>query len=137
VSLAACEADYNPLNPTPASLSSTLEVFGAQGITLSNVVSGDPGCPDADLAQNAVSFDARGLDQTTPTRVYLYGFRNKATFQRLVPTVDACAKAYVTDPSAYGSVQVSPFVLSGPGPWAPQFGDRLRGALTKAAGNGG
>jgi hypothetical protein len=137
LTVAACEGDNNPANPTPASLSTTLEVFGANGIVLSNVVSGDPGCPDKDLAQNAVSFDARGLDQTTPTRVYLYGFRNRTIYQRLVPTVDACAKSYVTDPAAYGSVQVSPFVLAGPGPWAPQFGDRLREALTKAAGNGG
>jgi len=137
LAIAGCEADYNPLNPTPASLSTTLEVFGAQGITLSNVVSGDPGCPDRDLAQNAVSFDATGLDQTMPTRIYLYGFRNRATFQRLVSTVDTCARSYATDPAAYGSVQVSPFVLAGPGPWAPQFGDRLREALTKAAGNGG
>jgi hypothetical protein len=137
LTLTACEGENNPANPTPASLSGTLEVFGAHGISLSNVVSGDPGCPDQDLAQNAVGFDARGLDQTTPTRIYLYGFRNRATYERLLSTVDACAKSYVTDPSAYGSVQVSPFVLAGPGPWAPQFGDRLREALTTAAGNGG
>lgn len=135
--VAGCEGDSNPADPTPASLSTTLEVFGSQGIALSNVVSGDPGCSDRDLAQNAVSFDAKGLDQVTPTRIYLYGFRNRATFERLIPTVDACARAYVTDPAAYGSVQVSPFVLAGPGPWAPAFGDRLREALTKAAGNGG
>ncbi len=135
--LAACEGDNNPANPTPASLSTTLEVFGTQGIVLANVVSGDAGCPNEDLSHTAVSFDARGLDQTTPTRIYLYGFRNRSVFQRLAPTVDQCARSYVTDPAAYGSIQTSPFVLAGPGPWAPGFTDRLRQALTKAAGNGG
>jgi hypothetical protein len=137
VTLAACEGDNNPANPTPASLSTTLEVFGSQGIVLSKVVSGDAGCPNQDLAHTAVSFDAKGFDQASPTRIYLYGFRNRATFNRLASTIDACARSYVTDAAAYGSIQVSPFVLSGPGPWAPTFTDRLRAALTRAAGNGG
>ena len=134
--LAACEGDNNPANPTPASLSATLEVFGGQGFVLSHVVSGDAGCANEDLAHTAVSFDAKGFDQDVPTRIYLYGFRNRATFQRLAATVDACARSYVTDPAAFGSVQMSPFVLSGAGPWAPTFRERLRQALTKAAGNG-
>ena len=137
LALGACEADNNPANPTPASLSAVLEVFGSSGLTLSNVVSGDPGCPNQDLANNALSFDAKGLDQVTPTRVYLYGFKNRATFQRLATAVDACARSYATDPATYGAMQVSPFVLTGPGPWAPQFAERLRIAITKAAGNGG
>ncbi len=135
--LTACEGDNNPANPTPASLSTSLEVFGAEGLKLSNVVSGDSGCGPSDLSHTAVSFDAQGLDQTVPTRIYFYGFRNRATFERLAASVDACAKSYVTDPASYGSLQVSPFVLAGPGPWAPQFHDRLRQALTRAAGNGG
>lgn len=137
LAVAGCEGDNNPANPTPASLSTTLEVFGAQGIALSNVVSGDAGCSDETLAHTAVSFSAKGFDQATPTRIYLYGFRDRATFQRLATAVDACARSYVTDPAAYGSIQTSPFVLSGPGPWAPTFAQRLRAALTRAAGNGG
>jgi len=133
----ACEGDNNPANPTPASLSTTLQVFGSAGLTLSSVVSGDPGCPNVDLAHTAVSFNVTGYDQTTPTRIYLYGFRNRATFERLAATVDACAGSYVTDPAAYGSIQMSPFILAGPGPWAPAFAAQLRAALTLAAGNGG
>jgi len=137
LALGACEGDSNPANPTPASLSAVLEVFGSNGISLSNVVSGDAGCADENLAHTAVSFDARGLDQVTPTRVYLYGFKNRATFQRLATAVDACARSYATDPATYGAMQVSPFVLAGAGPWAPRFAERLRSAITKAAGNGG
>jgi len=137
LALGACEADSNPLNPTPASLSDALNVFGGQGIALSNVVSGDAGCANQDLAHAAISFDAQGFDQKTPTRIYFYGFRNKATWERLSSSVDTCARSYVTDPAAYGSIQASPFVLAGPGPWAPEFTDKLRAALTLAAGNGG
>ena len=137
LTLAGCEGDNNPAHPTPASLSVTLEVLGSHGIRLSNVVSGDAGCPNEDLAHAAVSFSATGPDQPSATRVYLYGFRNRATFERLAATVDACARAYVTDPAAYGSIMVSPLVLAGPGPWAPEFAARLRSALTQAAGNGG
>ena len=97
---------------------------------------GDAGCDDQNLAHAAVSFMARGFDQTTPTKIYLYGFRDRPTFERLLPTVDTCAKSYATDPAAFGSVQVSPYVADGPGPWGPQFTDHLRDALTKAAGGG-
>jgi hypothetical protein len=137
LALAGCQGDNNPANPTPASLTVTLEVFGAHGITLSKVVSGDAGCPSRELVRTAVSFSATGLDQATPTRIYLYGFRNRATFQRLASTIDACARSYVTDATAYSSIMASPLVLSGPGPWAPGFAQRLREALVVAAGNGG
>lgn len=135
--LFACEGDNNPANPTPASLSTLLQVFGQEGLVVSNVVSGDAGCASQTLAPTAISFDAGGFDQVTPTRVHVYGFRNRATFDRLVASVDACARSYVTDPASYGSIQMSPYVLAGPGPWAPTFAGHLRQALTKAAGNGG
>jgi hypothetical protein len=135
--LAGCEPDDNRGNPTPAPFDVALQVLQLNGITVSGVVSGEPGCGDQNLAHAAVSFMAHGFDQTTPTKIYLYGFRDRATFERLLPTVDACAKSYATNPATFGSVQVSPYVADGPGPWGPQFTDHLRDALTKAAGNGG
>ena len=63
--------------------------------------------------------------------------RARRRAQRLSSSVDTCARTYVTDPTAYGSIQASPYVLAGPGPWAPEFTDKLRAALTQAAGNGG
>ncbi len=134
---AACGPDTNPLNPTPASLPDILGVLGRNGISVSNITSGDAGCDDQDLAHTAVSFLASGFDQSTPTRVHIYGFRNRATFQRLASSVDACARSYVTDTAAYGNIAVSPFVAAGQGPWAPEFTDHLRSGLTQAAGNGG
>ena len=69
----------------------------------------------------AISFDAAGEDQTTPVRLYLYIFRNRASFERLRTTVDDCARSYVTDPETFESIDQSPYVLTGQGPWAPGF----------------
>jgi hypothetical protein len=137
LALAACEADDNPANPTPAPFLGIAQALGSQGITIANVVSGEPGCQDQDLARTAVSFTASGLDQSSPTRIYLYLFRNRDTFVRLRSAVDACARAYATDPAVFGSVEASPYVAAGPGPWGATFTDHLRTALTAAAGNGG
>jgi hypothetical protein len=99
-------------------------------------VSGNGGCPDANLAKTAIAFDVVGLDQPSPVHVFVYIFRNRATYERLRATVDACARSYVTDAQTYESVETSPFVLAGQGPWGPQLKDNLRAALVEAAGTG-
>jgi hypothetical protein len=48
-----------------------------------------------------------------------------------------CARSWVTDPDQYQSIEASPFVLAGQGPWAPRFAAELEAALTAAAGTGG
>ena len=47
--------------------------------------------------------------------VYLYIFRNRATFERLRATVDDCARTYVTDPETFESIEESPYVIVGAG----------------------
>ena len=100
---------------------------------MENVVAGDPGCDDQRLARTAISFDASGLDQPEPTRVHLYAFKNAAVYDELRPVVDLCARSYVVDPADYGTVDASPYVFAGAGPWAPDFEDALREALERAA----
>ena len=58
---------------------------------------------------------------------------NRATFERLRATIDACARTYVTDPQTYESVEQSPFVMAGQGPW----GRAVRGGPAQGAGGGG
>jgi hypothetical protein len=48
--------------------------------------------------------------------------------------VDACAASFITDPSTYETVESTPYVAVGQGPWAPGFTAALRSALDKAAG---
>ncbi len=52
-------------------------------IVVDHVTSGEAGCNDPALARTAIAFDASGLDQVTPVRVYAYIFRNRDAFDRL------------------------------------------------------
>ena len=125
-----------PPSPSPADFQGTATEFAKRGIHVDHVVSGDAGCPDKILAPTARSFDASGLDQASSVRIYLYMFADRATYERLRTTVDACARSFVTDPETYQSVEQSPFVLVGQGPWGQAFEAALRAGLVVAAGSG-
>ncbi len=136
--LAACGLVSTTAPPaTPTDFPGIASELAQRGIALDDIRSGDAGCPGTDLAPTAIAFTARGLDQAEATPLYVYIFRNRDAFQRRRADVDACARAYVTDSDAFGSIEASPFVLAGPGPWAPEFRAELREALTEAAGTGG
>jgi hypothetical protein len=106
------------------------------GIRVTGIVSGDAGCPDANLGKTAIGFDAAGLDQATTVRLHVYIFRDRATYERLRGSVDQCAASFVTDPDAFESVETSPYVVAGQGPWGTTFKDNIRAAITEAAGTG-
>lgn len=135
--IAGCRGATTAPSPTPADFAGIVEQLSKAGIGVVNAVSGDAGCHDPALIPTAIAFDASGLDQTSPVRIYLYIFRDRDTWQRLAGSVATCARSYVTDPAAYESVSPSPFVASGQGPWGPRFAAALHAALTAAAGSGG
>ena len=122
--------------PTPADFQGIAGEIVKRGVVIDGLVSGDAGCNDPTLNPTAIAFDASGLDQATPVRLYLYIFRNRASYERLRGTIDTCAQAFVTDAATFESIEASPFVLAGQGPWAPEFKGVLREALTVAAGTG-
>lgn len=134
VLVAGCDS-LAPGSPpaTPTDFAGIVAELATDGIGVDHVVEGDPGCPDERLARTAISFNATGVGQSTATRVYLYAFKDATVYQALRPAIDACAKSYVVDPNAYAAVDSSPYVLAGPGPWAPAFKDALRTALQRAA----
>jgi hypothetical protein len=128
--------ETTPPAPTPADFQGIASEFVKRGILIDHIVSGDAGCDDVVLAPTAIGFDATGLDQPTKVRIYLYIFRNRETFERLRSTIDACARAYVTDPQTFESAEQSPFVMAGQGPWGPKFEAALRKGVEIAAGTG-
>jgi hypothetical protein len=137
--VAACGTiSRTPPAPTPADFPGIAGVLTQHAIHIdpATIVSGDAGCNDANLAKTAIGFDASGLDQVTPVRIHVFIFRNRATYERLRATVDQCAASFVTDPETFESVETSPYVLAGQGPWAPAFKDSLRAAIEDAAGTG-
>ena len=107
-----------------------------RGIKIEHLVSGDAGCNDDVLNPTAIGLDASGKDQEAPVRLYLYIFRNREAYDRLRSAIDGCAQSFVTDPETFESIESSPFVLAGQGPWAPEFKATLREALTVASGTG-
>ena len=122
--------------PTAAPFPTIAGRFSLHGIRVTGIVSGDAGCPDANLGKTAIGFDAVGLDQATSVRVHLFIFRDRATYERLRGSIDQCAASFVTDPATFESVETSPYVVAGQGPWGPGFKDNIRAALVEAAGTG-
>jgi hypothetical protein len=137
IGLAACGAlvETAPA-PTPADFQGIAADLVQRGVHIDNIVSGDAGCNDQELARTAIGFDAEGLDQEETTRVYVYIFRNREAYERLRESVDACARSYVSDPEAYVSVDRSPYVVASAGPWGRAFREAVRAAITEAAGTG-
>ena len=125
-----------PPAPTPADFQGITSALGVRGIGVNRFVSGDAGCPDPVLTPTAIAFDAKGLDQADNVRIYIYIFRNRETFDRLRASIDACAASFVTDPETFESIEESPYVLAGQGPWGIEFEAALRAGLAEAAGNG-
>lgn len=126
-----------PPAPTPADFPGLASTLGRHGILVRDIVSGDPGCDDPGLVPTAIRFEASGLDQAAPIRAYVYIFRTREAFVRLLPDVARCATAYSTDEEGEPWIPVSPFVLTGPGPWPTEFRKAMEDALTEAAGTGG
>ena len=136
--VAACGTiSTTPPPATPTDFPGLTNQLAGLNVRPSDWVSGDAGCTDPDLVPSAISFQARGLDQATPVKVYLYIFRDDAAFQRHRAQIGPCAKSYVTDPGAYQEIEQSPFILAGQGPWGPRFEAALRQALAAGAGSGG
>jgi hypothetical protein len=126
-----------PPVPSPADFTDIANGLSRLGIHIDHVVSGDAGCTDPDLIPTAIGLDAAGLDQSSVVRLHLYIFRNRASFEKLRESVDACAGSYVTDPDTFESVDESPYVLASQGPWGQQFEAALRAGLKASAGDGG
>jgi hypothetical protein len=123
-------------SPTPTDIIGIADALRARGVTVSGLVSGDAGCSDPDMTAAAIRFSASGVDQAAPVTVRIFIFRNDGSYERSRPAVDACAAAWVVDPATFEAVDVSPYVITGQGPWARGFRDAVRAALTEAAGSG-
>ena len=137
LAIAGCGALTEPAPaPTPADFQGIASEIVRRGIAIDNLVSGDAGCNDKVLNPTAIGLDASGKDQAEPVRLYLYIFRNREAYERLRSNIDECARSFVTDPQTFESIESSPFVLAGQGPWAPEFKATLREALTVASGTG-
>ncbi len=134
---AGCDAiSTTPPAPTPADFQGIASELTKRSVVIDDLVSGDAGCTEPALIPTAIGLTASGLDQAEPVRLYLYIFRNRTSFEKLRADVDTCARSFVTDPETFETIEQSPFVVAGQGPWAPDFEAAVRTALEVAAGTG-
>jgi hypothetical protein len=137
IAVAACGTiSLTPPPATPTDFPGITGRLNAAQIKVRGWVSGDAGCQDPDLVSSSISFQASGLDQATPVKLYLYVFRDRAAFERHLDQVGPCAQAWVTDPQTYEEIDQSPYVVAGQGPWGQAFEAALRSTLELAAGTG-
>jgi hypothetical protein len=119
--------------PTAADFPGIAGFLSRHGIGLDKITSGDAGCNDAELARTAIRFAASGLDQPTPITLRIYIFGDQDAYDRRRLSVDACARAWITNPDDLISIDASPFVVMGQGPVGPEFASALRTGLREAA----
>ncbi|HKB27474.1 MAG TPA: hypothetical protein VKC59_00445 [Candidatus Limnocylindrales bacterium] len=124
-------------SPTAQDFGGIVGALGAAGIVVRNPQSGNAGCTDSNLIPTAIGFEATGLGVTTPIHLRVYIFGDDAAWQRRRPDVDACVATWWTDPATFETVDASPYVLAGQGPWPGAFKAAIRAALLAAAGSGG
>lgn len=126
----------SPPVPDPEAFPGISGQLGRFGVDVLSWTSGDAGCNDPTLSPTAIRFDAAGLDQAATVTLRIYIFRNREAWERRLADVDACAAAWADDPATFELVQVSPYVLTGQGPWGVEFEAAIRRGLTEAAGSG-
>lgn len=123
-------------SPTPQDFGGIVSALGAAGIVVRNPQSADAGCSNPDLIPTAIGFEATGLGVTSPIHLRIYIFGSRDSFDRRLADVDACVATWATDPATFETVQSSPYVLAGQGPWPAAFKAAIRAGLLAAGGNG-
>ncbi len=135
--LAACgsslDAARGSAEPTPTDFRGLVKRFAAYEISVSNVVSGDPGCSDQDLVPMAIAFQLSGGGIITPVQARIYRFKNQASYDKLRARVDSCAAEWITNPAELLMVDASPYVLVTEGVPEGAPADAIRAALAQAA----
>jgi hypothetical protein len=130
----------SPPLPTPGGYTEIFEAWALNGIAVHERTSGDAGCGDASLADNAVHVVVSMAPDPAPRDVYLFRFRNSVRWADAGPVVAACQAAFEAISARAGGavsrIDVSPYRAFGDG-WTPELGAALQRGLTDVAGEGG
>jgi hypothetical protein len=141
LTVAACGSVVTTMPlPTPADAIGIFEQWALRGVAVHDRTSGDTGCSDPSLDDNAVhvvvSMGAGGERRD----VYLFRFRNRVRWADGAPAVDACQGQYEARSARVGGsvdrVDVSPYRAFGDS-WSPELRAALESGLVVAAGDGG
>jgi hypothetical protein len=133
--LGACGPGAAP-SPTPADLTAVLEALALRGATLRQAVSGDAGCPAAELHSNAVRFDLSLEASDTRYQVYLLRWRRPADFSAAADAFEACLDDYTSRGVAADIqfLELPPWRAYGSG-WSEDLREVLEQSLRAAGGS--
>ena len=130
----------SPPLPTPGGYTEIFEAWALNGIAVHQRTSGDAGCGDPSLADNAVHAVVSMAPDPTQRDVFLFRFRNTVRWADGGPLVDACQAAFEAISARAGGpvarIDVSPYRAFGDG-WSPELEAALKRGLADVAGNGG
>jgi hypothetical protein len=126
--------------PTPADAIGVFEQWALRGISIYARTSGDPGCQDQTLDDNAVHVVVSLGVGGERRDVYLFHFRNRVRWVDGKPAVDACQGQFEARSARVGGlveqIDVSPYRAFGDS-WSGALRAALEAGLVVAAGNGG
>jgi hypothetical protein len=117
-------ASYNP-----GDASQLVAGVSRRGVAITSTVSGDSGCQDPTLINNALHLSVTDPGTNQPRDVYIYSFREK-TYDAGKPAFDACAAAYQAAHAgqAFDRLDIPVYRAFGVG-WSSQLSDAIRAAL--------
>lgn len=134
----ACAGPPVPNTPVPAT--DVFQELALAGASTVNLVSGDPGCSDANMIPYAIHAQVKMPPGAAATSdVYLFTWANRAGWTRGAVAFESCRSEFAAGSKAAGrpvdEIDMSPYRMFGAG-WSPALKTALTQALTKAAGDG-
>jgi hypothetical protein len=122
-------------SPTPAEMDDVIANLVLRGVTVHDLVSGDPGCSIAALQGNAVHMEVALGSQSSLHTIYLLRWRLPTDFTTSAQEFSGCVAEYA---AAHPDQQISqlesnPWRAYGPG-WTPELRDTLLAALHASGG---
>ncbi len=130
VILAAC-AGTSTSTPAAAGMDEIVANLVTRGVTVHRHVSGDAGCPESDLHDNALRLDISLAGQTDVYTVHLFRWRRDSDFVAAGPDFAACVASVSAANSNGGGVSTiesPPWRAYGPD-WSPQIELVVRDAI--------
>ena len=93
LSAAACSGSETP-GPTPGSMDDVIADIVLQDVTVLHLTSGDPGCPQLSLHDNAVHLTVAIGAQSASHEVYLLRWKNGANFDAAAGDFAGCVSEF-------------------------------------------
>jgi hypothetical protein len=117
----------------PGDASQLVQAITRRGVTVTATVSGDTGCSDASLTDNALHLTIAAPGDTTPRDVYIFTFRS-TRFDASAAPIDTCQAAYAQAHPGMSvrRLDIAPYRAFG-ADWSQSLSATITAALTEAA----